>query len=219
MKVSVIISLFNKSEFVGQCIESVLAQTYKDYEVIVVNDGSTDSSYDIARRYPVRLLNLSNRGQSGARNAGVLNSSGDAILPLDADDWISPEYLDRTAPLLTGDIGIVSTDMEIFGKTAGYVRAKIVTLQEEFRYNEIPVCSLVRRTAFIESGGYTSKVDGYEDWNLWIDILKRGWKLAIVNEPLFHYRFLGNAANFQAEQKRNYLIATIQQLHKDIVYN
>ena len=217
MTASVIISLFDKEEFVGQCIESVLAQTHKDIEIIVVNDGSTDNSYEVARRYPVKIVNLSNRGQSGARNAGVLNSSGNAILPLDADDWISPEYLDRTLPLMVDGVGIVSTDMEIFGKTTGYVPAKILTLKEEFAYNEIPVCSLINRKAFLESGGYTSKVDGYEDWNLWIDILKRDWKMAIVNEPLFHYRFLGNAANFRAEQKRNQLISTIRELHKDIV--
>jgi glycosyltransferase involved in cell wall biosynthesis len=217
VKVSVVISLFNKAEFVGQCIESVLAQTYKEVEVIVVNDGSTDTSYEVAKQYPVRLLNLSNRGQSGARNAGVLVSSGEAILPLDADDWISPEYLAKTVPLMLGGVGIVSTDMKIFGLTTGYVPAKVLTIKEEVAYNEIPVCSLIRREAFAESGGYTSKVDGYEDWNLWIDILKRGWKMAIVNEPLFHYRFLGNAANFRAEQKRNELIATIRELHKDIV--
>ena len=105
--VSVIIPLYNKAEFIAECIESVLGQTYWGFEIVVVNDGSTDGSELIAAKYPVTVLNLSNRGVSGARNAGVLNSSGEFLLPLDADDKLHPEYLSKTVPLMEPGIGMV----------------------------------------------------------------------------------------------------------------
>lgn len=190
IKVSIIIPLYNQAEFVGQAIESALAQTYGDTEIIVVNDGSTDASYMVANRYSVTVINQSNKGLAGARNAGVLNSSGDAILPLDADDWIDPEYLRKTVPLLTEGIGFVSTDMQYFGIQDFLIPAKTQSLWQEMRANEIPVCSLIRREAFLQTGGYNGSpsIRAYEDWNLWVDILKRGWRMAIVNEPLFYYR-------------------------------
>jgi len=215
--VSVIIPLYNKAEFIAECIESVLGQTYWGFEIVVVNDGSTDGSELIAAKYPVTVLNLSNRGVSGARNAGVLNSSGEFLLPLDADDKLHPEYLSETVPLMELGIGVVSTDMQRFGpQHDSYVAATYRTAHQEFESNLIPVCSLIHRKAFLETGGYVSRVDGYEDWNLWIDILKRGWRMAIVNEPLFYYRVLANAGNSAADAKREELTRLIRSFHPEL---
>lgn len=215
-KVSIIVSLYNKFPYFGQCLGSISAQTYTNFELIIVDDGSTDDGRFIEG---LSVIRIGNRGQSGARNAGVLNSMGDLILPLDADDWIDPTYLEKTVPLCTETgVGIVSTNMQYFGLADNLVLSRPMTVDEEKNYNEIPCCSLVRREAFLQTGGYNSRVDGYEDWNLWIDILKRGWKHVVVNEPLFHYRVLGNAANAEADKKRDELIATIKTLHAEI-YN
>jgi glycosyltransferase involved in cell wall biosynthesis len=214
--VSIIIPIYNKAEFVVECLQSVFNQTYLDFEIIVVNDGSTDGSERVAAQYPVKILNISNRGIAGARNAGVMNSSGEFILPLDADDWIDPQYLSKTVPQMAPGIGIVSTDMQRFGLQDSYVPAEYRTAYQQIDYNLIPVCSLVRREAFLQTGGYVSKVDGYADWNMWIDILKRGWRMAVVNEPLFHYRFLGDAANFEADQKREELTGLIRSFHPEL---
>ncbi len=214
--VSIIIPIYNKAEFVVECLESVLNQTYWDFEVVVVDDGSTDGSEKIAAQYPVRVLSISNRGIAGARNAGVMNSSGEFILPLDADDWIDAEYLSKTVPQMTPGVAIVSTDMQRFGLQDSYVAAEYRTAHQQIDYNLIPVCSLIRREAFLQTGGYVSKVDGYADWNLWIDILKRGWRMAVINEPLFHYRFLGDAANFEADQNREELTRLIRSFHPEL---
>lgn len=216
MKVSIVVPLYNKAEYVAECLESAISQTYKDFEIVAVNDGSTDNSAEVAKKYPVRFLDISNRGQSGARNAGILNSTADAILPLDADDWIDSEYLTKTVPRLTDGIGFVSTDMQRFGWNQDLIPAKVMTARTELQSNEIPVCSLIRRDALLEAGGYNSKVDGYEDWNLWIEILKRGWKMAVVNEPLFHYRCAERGANYVANQRHDYLVKTIHGFHTDI---
>lgn len=215
-KVSVVISYYNKAEYVREALDSVWAQTYKNFEVVFVDDGSP-IEYGHDCFHPIRCVNISNRGQSGARNAGVLNSTGDFILPLDADDWIEPTYLEKTVPLCTENgVGLVSTDMARFGLVNGILPARPLTIAEEKNYNEIPCCSLIKREAFLQAGGYNSRVDGYEDWNLWIDILKRGWKHRVVNEPLFHYRVLGNAGNAEADKKRDELIKTIHGLHPEI---
>ena len=216
---SVIIPLYNKEEYVAKSIESALGQRYENKEIIVVNDGSTDRSLQVAKSYEpfTKILSISNRGIAGARNAGVLISRGEVILPLDADDWIDPEYLSKTIPLMTDGVGLVSTDMRRFGLQDQLLPAKIKTAKQALEYNEIPVCSLIRREAFLQTGGYVSKIDGYADWNMWVEILKRGWKMATVNEPLFHYRVLGNAANYEADLRREEFTNIIRGFHQELV--
>jgi len=216
-KVSVVIPLYNKAPYIGQCLGSVFAQTYRNIEVIVVDDGSTDDGHVDAERWPARVLRIPNSGPSFARNLGFENSTGDFILPLDADDWIDPTYLEKTVPLCADNgVGIVSTDMVRFGKVNDILPARPLTIEEEKNANEIPCCSLIRREAFVQAGGYNSLSDGYEDWDLWIDILKRGWKHRVVNEPLFHYRVLGNSNNARADEKREELIKIIHELHPEV---
>ena len=94
MKVSVIIPLYNKSQYIARTLDSVLAQTFQDYEVIVVNDGSTDDGPRIVRQYRdprLRLVSQENRGLSGARNRGIAESRTDWVAFLDADDEWMPE--------------------------------------------------------------------------------------------------------------------------------
>ena len=122
MKFSVIIPLYNKAPYIRKALESVFAQTYTDYELIVVDDGSTDDSARIAEEYILevkgaensgaettasrlsplafRLIRQANSGVSAARNNGVAQASGDYITFLDADDWWEPTYLERMAQLI-----------------------------------------------------------------------------------------------------------------------
>lgn len=214
LRASIIIPLFNQAEFVAQCIESALAQTYCNTEIVVVNDGSTDDSLAVARRYPVMIVDQANKGLAGARNAGVMNSTGQFILPLDADDWIDPTYLEKTVSKMQGFVGIVSTDMQRFGVHDQLLPAEIRTLEQQIKSNFIPVCSLIDRNAFLDTGGYNSVAPGYEDWHLWIDILKRGWKMAIVNESLFHYRCREHTMTHEAGARHSELHEAILKSHK-----
>lgn len=220
MKASIIIPLYNQAEFVHKAIESALAQTtFHDHEIIVVNDGSTDLSPLIAKSYEpaIKVVNTMNHGLASARNMGALCSTGEFILPLDADDWIDPDYLAKTIPLMAdATVGVVATDMQRHGQLTDRVVPRGLTLDVEKDSNELPVCSLIRRTAFCEAGGYSSHCPVYEDWNLWISILKRGWKVAVVNEPLFHYLVkpvsMITATHGQEAQYRR----TLQRLHPDV---
>src|SRR3712207_1908731 len=93
--VSVVIPCYNQAHFLGEAIESVLAQSYPNVEIIVVDDGSTDATSEVARSYPkVRLVRQENQGLSGARNAGLARSEGEYVVFLDADDRLLPEALE-----------------------------------------------------------------------------------------------------------------------------
>lgn len=217
MRVSVVIPLFNQAQFVAQTIESCLAQTHQDTEIIVVNDGSTDESRMVALRYPVRVIDQSNKGLAGARNAGIMNSTGDFILPLDSDDWIDPHYIEKTLPLMQRSVGIVSTDFDTFGEQVQYIRTIAPTLWEEMQCNHLPVCSLIRKRAILETGGYNQHCAKYEDWNMWIDLLKRGWGVEVLHEPLFHYRVrTGSMVTGCTADEHARLWAVIKTLHPDL---
>src|SRR5580658_9558916 len=146
MRVSIVIPLYNLQDFVGQAIESALGQTYKDSEVIVVNDGSTDGSLDVAWRYEdrIKLINQQNAGLNASRNAGAAISTAEFLLPLDADDWLSPTYLEQTIPLMSEGVGVVSTDMDMFGVVNRLKPIGHPTLHIQKWANTMPYCSLIR---------------------------------------------------------------------------
>ena len=190
-KVSIVIPCYNLVPYVRQAVDSALAQTYSNFEVIVVNDGSTDDSLQVLRQYGsrVKLVDQKNQGLGAARNHGIAKAEGEFILPLDADDWINPNYLTKTVPRMADPrIGIVSTDMERFGCWHDFIRPYGFSLETEMKSNQLPVTSLIRLIAFHQTPGYAGKDVVSADWNLWIDLLKRGWKVAHVPETLFHYR-------------------------------
>lgn len=216
MKVSIIIPVYNHAEYLPQCIESALAQTYKDFEVIVVDDGSTDDSASIAAQYPVEVIRQLNRGQKhrsagSARNRGIAVSWGELILPLDADDWIEPDYLSKTVPLMSGNVGIVATDMQRFGALDDVIRAKAVTLADELLANALPITSLFRRPPSAWQRVYWAF--GWEDWELWIALLAGGYSVAALNEPLFHYRVRQGGLNMDQTNMRADLIAMMKLVH------
>ena len=95
MKFSIIIPIYNVEEFIKECLDSVMSQTFKDYEVIAVNDGTKDNSMDIVKKYKVKIINQENGGLSSARNTGVKHAKGEYIIFLDSDDTIERDLLKK----------------------------------------------------------------------------------------------------------------------------
>ncbi len=172
------------------------------------------------------VIDQENRGLSESRNIGIRAGDGEFILPLDADDWIEPNCLERLVPMMADPkVGIVSPDMQYEGILHHRIAPRGLSLGHEMRSNDLPVCSLIRREAFEQTKGYetifvevggSNKVLGYEDWNMWIDILKRGWTVAVVNEPLFHYRVKPVSMITQATKLHAGLVRLIHLLHPDL---
>jgi glycosyltransferase involved in cell wall biosynthesis len=220
MRASITIPLYNQSEFVAQTISSAIGQTERDSEVIVVNDESTDNSLSIAASFGSRivLINQKNTGLNGARNAGARVAKGEFLLFLDADDFISPNYLEKTIPLMTDGVGVVSTDMDMFGEVNRLQPIGHPTLDIQKWANTMPYCSLIRRTTFDQVGGYSPSQDvwAYGDWNMWIGILKRGWRVAPLAEPLFHYRVRPTSMRTEVEGRHREMQLAIQRHHKEL---
>lgn len=213
MKVSIIVPLYNLADYVGETLQSAVNQTHKDTEIIVVNDCSTDSSLQVAREWAARYSQIQvidmkrNVGLPAARNIAIAASKGDFILPLDADDKIDSQYLEKTLALMTPEVGVVSTYMNIFGarpELTGHPGSCYPifypTREQILNGNCMPVCSLIRRQTVIDAGLYPEAMtQGSEDWGLWVKIICwTNWKVAVLPEYLFHYRTRPGSMSRQA---------------------
>ena len=196
--VSVVIPCFNQAQFLDEAVESVAAQTFTDWECIVVNDGSPDNTSEVAikliERYPdkcIRLLEKQNGGLADARNYGIERARGTYILPLDSDDVLHPEMLKRTVEVLESHltIAIVYTDLVHFGAVQKHVIAGEYDFQSLKCANQLNYCSLYRREVWEKVGGYNPNMTwGYEDWDFWIGAGERGYAAEHISEALLFYR-------------------------------
>jgi glycosyltransferase involved in cell wall biosynthesis len=193
--VSVIIPCFNQGHFLAEAVASVEAQTWSDWEIVVVDDGSDApetcrvlSSWSHPRG---RLVRSVNRGLSFARNLGIQNSTGRYILPLDCDDRIGPRYLAQAVPLLDANesLGIIYSRAEFFGCQSGPWLLPPFRMPE-FVFQPAIFCSaLFRRVDWEEVGGYSCDLrHGYEDHDFWLHLVKRGRRVVQLDEVHFFYR-------------------------------
>lgn len=197
--VSVVIPCFNQAQFLADAVESVIAQSYRNWEIIIVNDGSPDNTSQVAQKlilektgHKIRLVEKPNGGLSDARNAGIRFARGEYILPLDADDMIDPSFLAKTVALLDQNpaVAIAYTDWVYFGA----YRAKREAIDYDFtrlctKENLFTCTSLYRKKAWEAAGGYNSNMTrGVEDWDFWIGCGEKGFTGQRIPEPLFFYR-------------------------------
>ena len=197
--VSVIVPCYKQACHLRETVESVVSQTFGDWELIVVNDGSPDDTSRVTREiialHPerrIRLLEKTNGGLADARNAGNQEALGKYILPLDADDKIAPDYLAKTVAYLEEHPGvpIVSTYRKDFGLVNQVIPASDYTLAMILEDNRLNYCSLYRREVWQAVGGYDSvkAIAGCDDWSFWIKCAERGWLAECIAEPLFLHR-------------------------------
>lgn len=230
-KASIVIPVYNKAPYVREAVESALRQQADfPYEVIVVDDGSTDGSAEIleqmAEEYPgLVVIHQENAGVAAARNHGIRLAMGRYICCLDADDMIDPLFLERTAAALDADpgLGIVYTDMLVFGDWPDRGRWQHVVRADEYEFerlkrrNFIPCCNLFRRVAWERAGGYKDINPSWEDYELWLNMGKLGWYGRRVPGPLFRYRKLyREGRDFESKGQEWLLRATINRLHRDL---
>jgi glycosyltransferase involved in cell wall biosynthesis len=196
--VSVVIPCFRQVEYLPEAVASVVAQTFNDWELIIVNDGSPDhtsaAANDLITMYPkkkIRLLEKKNGGLAHARNTGIATAAGAYILPLDADDALSPAFLEKTVALFEGnsDVAIAYTDISHFGAKEQTFQAAEFDFQKLCVNNQLNYCSLYRREAWEQAGGYNANmIWGFEDWDFWIACGEIGLKAQRIPEPLLRYR-------------------------------
>jgi glycosyltransferase involved in cell wall biosynthesis len=195
-RISVVIPCYNLGAYVHEAVDSVLAQTLDDLEIIVINDGSTDPhTVDVLStldRPKTRVITTENRGLAAARNLGIRASTGRYLCALDADDLLVPTYFERAVPILdaTPELAFVSTWLENFGDEQWLWKQDRCDLPALLAECTVSTASLVRRSAVQAVGGFDEKMpaQGYEDWDLWISLVEKGFTGTILPEALFRYR-------------------------------
>ncbi|MCL2075748.1 MAG: glycosyltransferase [Betaproteobacteria bacterium] len=216
--ISVIMPLYNKAEFVGEAIESVLNQTFTEWELVIMNDGSTDCSPGIAAEYArkderIKLLEQPNGGVVAARNNGIAAAAGEYIYPLDADNKISPDALSKllaAARLGLGDV--IYSDMELFGAREGLCAPDLPTRENMIHKNYVDNSALYKKSDWEKYGGYDNNMkDGLEDWEFWLNFIADGRNFYRIPEPLFYYRFLPESRNNKPSQGMQDVIARLKE--------
>ena len=204
-KFSIIIPLYNKAAYVLKAIESVCTQTYTGWELIVVDDGSTDGSADIVRDFirelkiedrRLKILSQENAGVAAARNRGVKESKGEYVCFLDADDWWKPEFLEEMNKLIAEypDAGLYATNYVYYkpGKTRVALKLQrgYINYPEAYmKSTMMPVTSITTcmpRKVFDEMGGFPVGVKLGEDFLLWAKTAVH-YKVAFCEKPLAYY--------------------------------
>lgn len=218
MKVSIIIPCYNLGQYLEQAIKSLMNQTFTDWELIVIDDGSTDEDTKnvLANiNYPkTKLIRTKNQGLPVARNTAIREAQGEYIACLDADDQYAPTFLEKTVAVLDQDkahrVGIVTTWIQTYGvkeelwKTAEYDPILLATR------NVLHVASLFRRECWSKVSGYSESLKiGYQDWDFWIKIVAAGYTWECIPEPLFHYQVREKSMVYFSNQKRPALFKSI----------
>jgi hypothetical protein len=201
--VSVIVAAYRVTEYIREALESVLAQTFRDYEIIVVNDGCPDTSNleRVLAPYRGRIvyLNQENAGPSSARNAGIRVARGSLLAVLDPDDVWEPNYLEVQVRIMREDptIDVLSPDAIYFGDSplAGRSFMAVCPSEGEVTFTKLlrGECSLfysvtARREVIVRAGLYDPALRTSEDFDLWLRILKQGGRIAYNRKPLLKYR-------------------------------
>ncbi len=188
-----IIGCYNHGDFIGEAVDSVKNQTYKNWELVIVEDGSKDgrtpAQVDQLIGSNIKIIHTENRGLPSARNTAIKNSVGELILPLDADDKIAPDFLEKTVPKLLSseNIGVVGTYTKVFGYE-NWTAEPEFDVKKFILENQITATSLLRKADWEKVGGYFEDYKAMEDYALWLGILNEGKTIAIIPEYLFFYR-------------------------------
>lgn len=244
---SVVIPCFNHGEFLLEAIASVEACQGDFYEIIIVNDGSTDPAtvalMNDLKQKGYWVIDQVNQGQATARNTGIQAAHGRYIIPLDSDNKIRKELIQKGIEILDRqpDIAVVYGDLRLFndrGKVRTFTiqpgcgKAEYINEQEwiwklpDFDLNRLVLfgyldaCAVFRKSVWQECGGYDTKipVNGFEDWELWLNMAKKGCKFYHVSSVLHDYRFIYDPSlkEWHVPQKRQIALKYIRKKHFDL---
>lgn len=226
-KVSIIIPCYNLGEYINEAIDSALNQTHQDFEIIVVNDGSTDKKtiqiLNSLNEPQVKVIHTTNEGLAKARNIGISDSVGKYILPLDADDKIAPDYLEKAVKILdeNKNVGIVYCQASFFGEENSKWDLPEYELSKILIDNLIFCSALYRKDDWDLVGGYKSNMKyGWEDYDFWLSIIELNREVYRIPEYLFFYRKRNDSmASLMSRENFYYSYKVLVKNHQDLYIN
>lgn len=224
-KVSVVIPCYNHGGFLMETLDSLQTQTFTDFEIIVVNDGSTDEAtvalMQSLKSANTRVFHTANKGVSAARNKGIEEAFGDYILPLDADDKIGPNYLKLSVDVLESrpEVAIVYGERVLFGEREGIDPLPDYHFRALLIDNCIYPAALFRKADWKTVGGYSEKmVYGWEDWDFWISLSGLNKGVVKIPEILFFYRVRSSSRDHSIRFSQKIILMLIIVLRHKWLY-
>lgn len=222
--VSVVVCAYNTAPYIAETLDSLFAQGFSDFEVIVINDGSTDKTADAIQPYlsRIRYREQPNQGPAAARNAALRLARGQYIAILDSDDLWLPQYLEKMVSLLQAhpEVDLYYPNAVLFGETHFkgrlyqdiYPSSQPFTL-EKFLTKECSVFGLVmfRREVLEQVGGYDEELRGVEDFDLWLRMLQHGYRFSFTPEVLVKYRRRPASLSASSTQYYQQVINTLRK--------
>lgn len=206
--VSVIMPCYNDGKYIKEAIESVKNQTYSDWELIVIDDGSDDEEtvkiIESIEDDRITVLHTEHLRPAGARNYGIKNAKGKYILPVDSDDKIDPTYMEKAVKIIESDekLGVVYCEADLFGEKSGKWDLPAYSFEKMVLDNVVFVTALFYREDWEKLGGFnTNMAAGMEDYDFWLGILGLGREIYQIPEILFHYRIkpVSRTTGFQSD--------------------
>ena len=208
--VSIVMPIYNYGDRLNHSLKSVFNQDYTNYEIIIVDDGSIDEYLtlklpELDKLENVRVIRKENGGPSSARNLGIKESNGEFILPLDADDMILNGYIKTCVSILSKDkdISPVYCDTIHAGQTNGIEKRPNWSKEQLIKGPFIVNCSMFTKKAFDDCGGYDEDLIGWEDYDLWLRMMKNGYTGKRIPKPLFVYFHHENDGTVSTKANQN----------------
>lgn len=224
-KVSVVIPLYNMERYLAETLDSVLKSDYPNFEVIVMDDESTDKSLSIAEHYKekdarIRIYRQKNKGASSARNNAIKKAEGCYILPVDADNLISENYISEAAKVLDNNplVKLVSSEAEYIGDKSGRWEFEPFSINLLCRRNLVDNCSMYRKSDWECVGGYCNEILGREDWDFWLSLFKSGGEFIRLPIVGLYYRVRPNSKKARTRHLYKEIIDAFNVRHKPLFY-
>ena len=224
--VSVLMPAYNQAQFISEALDSLQQQTYTNWEVAIVDDGSPDNVAEVVKKYVesdprIKFYHTENHGVSAARNYAASKTAGKYILPLDADDLFEPEYIEKCVQTFekNHELKVVYCDWQMFGATTHTPPISYNGYRKLLIGNTIFCSGMYRREDFEKVGGYDTKIPfGYEDWDFWLSLLDENAQVCQIPEKLFRYRIkeISRNSTVQSKEKERITKTYIYNKHKEV---
>ena len=221
---SVIVPCYNYGKYIRDALQSIRAQTFRDYEVIVIDDGSTDklTLKTLEKlRQEAKVRSQEHSGPARALNNGISMAKGKYVCCISADDTIEPTYFEKCLALLESNPGIsfAYSLVKMFGRENRIGVTKPFDLRLLLTYNHVCGSAVFLRDAWRIVGGFDTSMSAYEDWDFWIRLGKLGFRGKLIPEPLFNWRRHHQTFGSKVDQRRPELLAQIKNNHPDLFSN
>ncbi len=233
-KFSIIVPVYNVEKYIKRCLDSIKMQTFKDYEVIIINDGSTDNSLEIIKDFPYNVITTENKGLSSARNLGVSKAKGDYLLFLDSDDYIeknlleelnnsikdNPDIVRFQIQTVTDNNNIVKYEEEPFTIKNGEVAFPLIT---KYHFVELACCYAYKRSYFQKENFKFKEGTFHEDYGLIPLVIIKANKVKSISYIGYNYYqrtgSIMNNANYEKTKKKvedlyNHYLFLVEEINK-----